>query len=72
MDDSFFQEVDRARRMTGEEKVRESLQIFERTSRLMLDGLRDEYPHLPEYELLLKLYERLEINRELESVRSIP
>jgi hypothetical protein len=70
MDESFQQQVERARRMTGEDKVRESLQIFERTSRLMLDGLRDEFPNLAEQQLLQKLYERLEINRELEFARA--
>jgi hypothetical protein len=68
MDDSFDQQLERARRMSGEEKLRESLQLFERTSRLMLDGLRDEYPKLSEQQLLEKLYERLALNRELERV----
>jgi hypothetical protein len=70
MDQSFWQQVERARGMTGEEKVRESLQIFERTSRMMLDGLQDEFPHLTEQQLLQKLYDRLTINREVESTRS--
>jgi hypothetical protein len=67
MDESFEQEIKRAQQMTGDEKVRESLQLFERTSQLMLDGLRDESPLLTEDELLIKLYERLAINRELEN-----
>jgi hypothetical protein len=66
MDESFWQQVERARQMTGEEKVRESLQLFERTAHLMLDGLRDEYPTLGEDELRAKLYQRLAINRKLE------
>lgn len=66
MDESFHQQVERARRMSGNEKVRESLQIFERTSQLMMDGLRNEFPSLPEQQLLQKLYERLEINRTLD------
>jgi len=52
--------------MSGDEKVRESLQTFERTSRLIMDGLRDEFPTLSEQHLLQKLYERLEINRRLQ------
>jgi hypothetical protein len=71
MDQSFREQIERARHMTGEQKVSESLQIFERTSRLMLDGLRDEYPELSEQQLLQKLYERLAINRSLESARSV-
>ena len=70
MDDSYWQQVERARRMTGEEKIRESLQLFERTSRLMLDGLRDEFPNFGERQLLEKLYERLEVNRALELSRA--
>jgi hypothetical protein len=71
MDTSFREQIKRASQMTGEQKVRESLQLFERTSRLMLAGLRDEYPQLAEPQLLQKLYERLEINRQLESARSV-
>ena len=67
MDESFWQQIERARLMTGEEKVRESLQLFERTSRLMLDGLRDENPNDTEEELRYKLYERLAINRKIDS-----
>ncbi len=67
MDESFWQQVERARNMTGEQKVRESLQLFERTSRLILDGLRDEFPGDSEEKLLQKLYARLEINRQVES-----
>jgi hypothetical protein len=68
MDDSFHQQIERARQMSGDEKVRESLQLFQRTSRLMLDGLRNEYPKLSEPQLLEKLYERLAFNRQLERV----
>jgi hypothetical protein len=65
MDDYSPQEIERARLMTGEEKMRESLQVFERTSRLMFDGLRDEFPTLSEDHILQKLYERLAVNRGL-------
>jgi hypothetical protein len=68
MDESFYQEIERARTMTGEEKVRESLQIFERTARMMLDGLRDQFPDLSAEETLQRLYERLAINRQLDSI----
>ena len=67
MDESLRQQIERARRMTGEEKVRESLQIFERNARLMLDGLREEFPDLSEQQLREKLYERLALNRQLDS-----
>jgi hypothetical protein len=66
MDESFREQIERAASLTGEQKMRESLQIFERTASLMLDGLRDQYPESNEQELLRKLYDRLAINRELE------
>jgi hypothetical protein len=69
MDDSFRQQIERARQMTGEDKVRESLQLFDRTRRMMLDGLRDEYPDATEEKLLDLLSERLAINRILENRR---
>jgi hypothetical protein len=72
MDREFLEQIERARYMTGSEKVSESLQIFERTSRLMLDGLRNEFPGLSEQELLHNLYERQEINRQMESALPVP
>lgn len=67
MDDYSPEEIERARGMTGEEKLRESLQVFERSSRLIFDGLRDEFPGLPEQQLLQKLYDRLALNRKIAS-----
>ena len=70
MDSSTREQIERARRMTGEAKVRESLQLFDRTRRLMLDGLRDENPEASESQLLELLGERLRINRALEERRA--
>ena len=70
MDDSFWQQVERARHLTGEEKVRESLQLFDRTRHIMLDGLRDENPGANEEKLLDLLSERLAINRAIENRRT--
>lgn len=69
MDSSTREQIERARQMTGEEKVRESLQLFDRTRRLMLDGLRDEFPRENEARLLELLGERLSINRTIENRR---
>jgi len=69
MDSSTREQIERARRMTGEEKVRESLQLFDRTRRLILDGLRDEFPGESEARLLELLGERLSINRTIENRR---
>jgi hypothetical protein len=70
MDDSFWQQVERARHLTGEEKVRECLQLFDRTRRIMLDGLRDENPGANDETLLDLLSERLTINRAIENRRT--
>jgi hypothetical protein len=67
MDIEFLNQIERARNMTGNDKVSESLQIFERTSHLMLAGIRAEFPELNEKELLQRLYERLDINRQMEA-----
>jgi hypothetical protein len=72
MDSDLLEQIERARHMSGGEKVSESLQIFERSSRLMLDGLRNEFPLLSEQELQNKLYERLAINRQMESAVPLP
>lgn len=68
MDESLHSEVERARTLTGEQKIRESLQIFERNARLMLDGLRNEFRQFSEEQLRLKLYERLAVNHEIQDL----
>jgi len=70
MDESTRQQIERARYLPGEDKMRESLQIFERTSQMMRDGIRHQYPEISEHQLQQKLYERLAINRELEVDRT--
>ncbi len=70
MDDSTREQIERARNQSGGEKMRESLQVFERNSRMMRDGIRHQFPHLSEQQLLQKLYEYLAINRELEFGRA--
>jgi hypothetical protein len=70
MDSSTREQIERARLMTGEQKVRESLQLFDRTRHLMLDGLRSENPSASEDRLLELLGERLTINRDLEDRRA--
>ena len=69
MDSNTREQIERARGMTGEQKVRESLQLFDRTRRLMLDGLRDENPDASDERLLGLLGERLSITRAVENRR---
>jgi hypothetical protein len=70
MDSSTREQIERARQMTGEQKVRESLQLFDRTRRIMLDGLRDENPGASQARILELLGERLSINRSIENRRA--
>jgi hypothetical protein len=44
MDESFRQQIERARRMTGDERVRESLALWDRSVRIMTDGIRHQFP----------------------------
>ena len=44
MDDNFWRQVDRARRMTGAERFREGLALVDRSFRLMDDGIRHQFP----------------------------
>ena len=69
MDQSFWEQVDRAKTMSGEQKMRESLELFDRTRQLMLDGLRNQNPQATEPELIQMLYDRLALNRRLEMLR---
>ncbi len=67
MDSDFLEQIERARGMTGEEKIRESLQLYDRMRRLIMDGLRNENPNASEMEIDHLFFQRLEFNRSLES-----
>ena len=43
MDDSFWQQVCRARRMSGDVRIREGLALWDRTVRIMTDGIRHQF-----------------------------
>jgi hypothetical protein len=65
MDDNFWRQIDRARRMTGAQRFREGLALTDRSLRLMDDGIRHQFPSAsPE--------ERRRIRRErLATIRNI-
>ncbi len=44
MDDGFWQQVERARRMTGDERMREGFALFDRAMAIMSDGIRHQFP----------------------------
>lgn len=66
MDDSTRRQIERARRMTGDERFREGLALCDRAFRLMQDGIRHQFPHSDGEEILRILRQRLSVVRALE------
>ncbi len=69
MDDSFWQQIERAQRMTGEDRFREGLALVDRSLRLMSDGIRHQFPDATPEEVRRIRRERLAINRAVEAKR---
>jgi hypothetical protein len=69
MDDSTRQQIERARRMTPDERVREGLALCDRTFRLMQDGIRHQFPQATPQDVLRILRERLDKVRAIEAKR---
>lgn len=67
MDAEFWRDVERAKRLTPQERVREGCSLTDRSFLIMLDGIRHQFPDATETEAVGKLQQRLEILRELES-----
>ncbi len=62
----FREEVLRARAMSPDEKLFAGAQLFDRACRIMLDGIRAQYPAADEEEVQRILRQRLELARRLE------
>ena len=69
MDDSTRQQIERARRMTPDERFREGLALCDRTFRLMQDGIRHQFPQATPQDVARILRERLDIVRAIETKR---
>jgi hypothetical protein len=69
MDSSTREQIERARRMTPDERFREGLALCNRTFRLMQDGIRHQFPQASPDEVLRILRERLAKIRRLEAKR---
>ncbi len=69
MDENFWRQVDRARRMTGDERFREGLALVDRSFRLMDDGIRHQFPNATHEERRQIRRERLGRLRSVESKR---
>jgi len=65
--DALYRErVERARQMSPADKVLAGLRLFELTSRIMADGIRDQFPDADEHRIQEILRERLALSRRLE------
>lgn len=69
MDSSTREQIERARRMTSDERFREGLALCDRTFRLMRDGIGHQYPQATPDDVLRILRERLAIIRRIEAKR---
>ena len=67
IDELYREEVLRARSMSGEEKLLEGARLFDRACRLMVDGIRNEFPEADEVRIQQLLRERLDHLRRLEA-----
>ncbi|MEX2092088.1 MAG: hypothetical protein WD971_05395 [Pirellulales bacterium] len=69
MDSSTREQIERARRMTPDERFREGLALCDRTFRLMQDGIRHQFPQATPEEVIQILRERLSVIRRMEAKR---
>jgi hypothetical protein len=69
MDDSYQQQVARARRMAPDERFREGLALCDRAFGLMQDGIRHQFPQATPSDVLRILRERMAIIRAIETKR---
>jgi hypothetical protein len=66
IDQLYREQVLRARAMPPEEKVALGLRLFDRSCRIMADGIRDEFPDADEARVQEILRARLALARRLE------
>jgi hypothetical protein len=69
MDDSTREQIERARRMTPDQRFREGLALCDRAFRLMQDGIRHQFPGATPQDVLRILRERLDRIRAIEAKR---
>lgn len=59
MDADFWRDVERAKKMTPQQRVRIGHELFERSIYLMTQGLKMQFPQLSDEEIRLKRREKL-------------
>ena len=68
IDALYWEEVLRARAMPPEEKLLAGPRLFERACRIMMDGIRDEFPDADQRRVQEILKARLALARRLENL----
>jgi hypothetical protein len=68
MDASFWDEVEQARRLTGAQRMSESLRLFDEAARRMLDGIKSQYPGISDEEARRIRRERIDVIRRIEAL----
>jgi hypothetical protein len=69
MDDSYRRQIERARRMSPEERFREGLALCDRAFRLMEAGVRHQFPNATPDEVATILRKRMSVIRTIEAKR---
>jgi hypothetical protein len=69
MDASFWDEIERAKQLSGAQKMTDSLRLFDEASRRMLAGIKAQFPGVSDEEARRIRAERLEILRRLEELK---
>jgi hypothetical protein len=69
MDESFWDEIDRSSKLTGTQRLSESLRLFDESSRRMLAGIKSEFPGISDSAARRIRDERLERIRRIEAIR---
>jgi hypothetical protein len=66
IDGLFWERVQKARRMSPEDKLFAGARLFDRSCRIMADGIRSQFPDANEHSVQEILGQRLAIARRLE------
>jgi len=70
-DAKLARRVARARSMTGEERLREGMELFEESLERMKAGVRFRHPDFSEQEVLEKVNKQLKLIRDAEPVTAL-
>ncbi len=60
------EKIERARRMSPSEKFFAGAELFEEACEISMQGIRNDYPHFNEDQVLVELKRRLDLGRKLE------